>query len=242
MNLAIDIGNTSISAALFKNNNLVKKSYFNSIEKFIDFFSSIRGHNIQSCIISSVVPKLTSDYTTLLKENYNLPVINITYKLSNLDLQVPHPETVGSDRLCNIFAVQRDYKIPAIIIDFGTATTYDVINNKKQFIGGVIAAGIETSANYLINKAALLSETDLLFPENAVGVDTQTNIQSGIMFGAVDQVEGMIKRITLETKTDYSVILTGGFSNLISPQLTFSHTVDKDLTLKGVIYIYESNN
>ena len=73
-------------------------------------------------------------------------------------------------------------------------------------------------------------------------MDTKTNIQSGIMFGAVDQVEGMIKRISLETKTYYSVILTGGFSNLISQQLAFSHTVDKDLTLKGIIYIYESND
>ena len=154
MNLAIDIGNTSISAGLFKNNILVKKSHFNSIEKFIDFFSIIREHNIQSCIISSVVPTLTSDYTTLLKENYNLPVININYKLSKLDLQVSHPETVGSDRLCNISAAQRDYKVPAIIIDFGTATTYDVVNKKGYFIGGAIAPGIKTSSEYLISKAA----------------------------------------------------------------------------------------
>ena len=242
MNLAIDIGNTSISAGLFKNDVLLKKSHFDSIEKFIDFLDSIIEYNIQASIISSVVPKLTNDYTILLTENYNLQVINIDYKLSKLDLQVPCPETVGADRLCNVFAAQKDYKVPAIIIDFGTATSYDVINSKKQFVGGAIAVGIETSAKYLINKAALLSKTELLFPENVVGVDTQTNIQSGIMFGAVDQVEGMIKRITLETKTNYSIILTGGFSDLISPQLTSPHAVDKDLTLKGIIYIYELNN
>ena len=138
-------------------------------------------------------------------------------------------------------ATQNEYSIPAIIIDFGTATTYDVINNKNQFIGGAIAAGVETSANYLLSKAALLSDTDLLFPDNAIGVDTTTNIQSGIMFGAVDQVEGMIKRISLETNTEYFIILTGGFANLISPQLSFSHSVDQNLTLKGMIYIHESN-
>ena len=242
MKLAIDIGNTSITAGLFKKNKLFKKSHFNSIEKFGDFLDNIKQHDIKCAIISSVAPKLTKDYSNLLKVRYNLSIINIDYKLSQLDLQVPHPETIGADRLCNIAATQNEYSTPAIIIDFGTATTYDVINNKNQFIGGAIAAGIETSANYLLSKAALLSSTDLLFPDNAIGIDTTTNIQSGIMFGAVDQVEGMIKRISLETNTEYFIILTGGFANLISPQLSFSHSVDQDLTLKGMIYIYESNN
>ena len=242
MKLAIDIGNTSVTVGLFKGNKLFKNSHFNSIEKFEAFLDNIKQYDIKCAIISSVVPKLTKDYSNLLKARYNLSIINIDYKLSQLDLQVPHPETIGADRLCNMVAMQNEYPAPAIIIDFGTATTYDVINNKNQFIGGAIAAGVETSANYLLSKAALLSETDLLFPDNAIGIDTTTNIQSGIMFGAVDQVEGMIKRITLETNTEYFIILTGGFANLLSPQLNFSHSVDQDLTLKGMIYIYESNN
>ena len=242
MKLAIDIGNTSITVGLFKGNVLFKNSHFNSIEKFGNFLDNIKQYDIKCAIISSVAPKLTTDYSNLLKARYNLSIINIDYKLSQLDLQVPHPETIGADRLCNIAATQNEYSTPAIIIDFGTATTYDVINNKNQFIGGAIAAGVETSANYLLSKAALLSDTDLLFPDNAIGIDTTTNIQSGIMFGAVDQVQGMIKRISLETNTEYFIILTGGFANLISPQLSFSHSVDQNLTLKGMIYIYESNN
>ena len=242
MKLAIDIGNTSITVGLFKGNVLFKNSHFNSIEKFGDFLDNIKQYNIKCAIISSVAPKLTKDYSNLLKVRYNLSIINIDYKLSQLDLQVPHPETIGADRLCNMAATQNEYSTPAIIIDFGTATTYDVINNKNQFIGGAIAAGVETSANYLLSKAALLSDTDLLFPDNAIGIDTTTNIQSGIMFGAVDQVEGMIKRISLETNTEYFIILTGGFANLISPQLSFSHSVDQNLTLKGMIYIHESNS
>ena len=242
MKLAIDIGNTSITIGLFKKNKLFKNSHFNSIEKFGDFLDNIKQYNIKCAIISSVAPKVTKDYSNLLKVKYNLSIINIDYKLSQLDLQVPHPETIGADRLCNMAATQNEYSTPAIIIDFGTATTYDVINNKNQFIGGAIAAGVETSANYLLSKAALLSDTDLLFPDNAIGIDTTTNIQSGIMFGAVDQVEGMIKRISLETNTEYFIILTGGFANLISPQLSFSHSVDQNLTLKGMIYIHESNS
>ena len=242
MKLAIDIGNTSVTVGLFKGNKLFKNSHFNSIEKFEAFLDNIKQYDIKCAIISSVVPKLTKDYSNLLKVRYNLSIINLDYKLSQLDLQVPHPETIGVDRLCNMVATQNEYSVPAIIIDFGTATTYDVINNKNQFIGGAIAAGVETSANYLLSKAALLCDTDLLFPDNVIGVDTTTNIQSGIMFGAVDQVEGMIKRITLETNTEYFIILTGGFANLLSPQLSFSHSVDQDLTLKGMIYIYESNN
>ena len=168
---------------------------------------------------------------------YKLP-----FKVTDLLLQVPEPETIGVDRLCNIFAVKKDYNIPSIIVDFGTATTFDVINSEGIFIGGAIAAGIEISSEYLINKAALLSETNLVFPNNVIGIDTATNIQSGIMFGSVGQVEGMIHRIQEETEINYSIFLTGGFSKLISPKLKFNHVVDIDLTLKGIIYIYEHNN
>ena len=101
---------------------------------------------------------------------------------------------------------------------------------------------MEQEQNTDQNNKQNLSDTDLLFPNSVIGKDTKTNIQSGIMFGAVDQVEGMVKRIYKETHTDYSIILTGGFASLISRQLSFSHTVDHDLTLMGMIYIHESNS
>jgi len=242
MKLAIDIGNTAISVGLFDDYDIIKKTHFSSINKFILFLDSIKNYDIESAIISSVVPELTDTYQNLLEENYQYPTFIINYKVTDLLLQVSKPETVGVDRLCNIFAVKKDYDIPAIIIDFGTATTFDVINSEGIFIGGAIATGIEISAEYLINKAALLSETNLVFPNNVIGIDTTTNIQSGIMFGAVGQVEGMIYRIQEETETNYSIFLTGGFSKLISPKLKLNHTVDIDLTLKGIIYIYEHNN
>ena len=165
----------------------------------------------------------------------------INYTNSKLSLKVQKPGTVGNDRLCNIFATIKLYKTPSIIVDFGTATTYDVIDVNNEFIGGAIGAGIETSANYLINKAALLSTTDLKFPKHVIGINTKENIQSGIMYGALDQVEGMIKRISNESDEEYNIILTGGLSTVLSPYLSLEHTLDLDLTLKGMIYIDEDN-
>ena len=158
-----------------------------------------------------------------------------------MNLKVNNPSTVGADRLCNIKATIQLYNVPAIIIDFGTATTYDVINKDSEFIGGAIAAGVETSAAYLIEKAALLSKTDLEFPEHAIGIDTKQNIQSGIMYGAVDQLEGMINRIKKESNEEYNIIITGGLAKTISPYLSIKHTLDSDLTLKVMILIDESN-
>ena len=242
MKLAIDIGNTSTSIGLFDDYDIIKKNHFHTIDDFILFLNDIKKYHIECAIISSVVPHLTIAYKKILIKDYHFSVFIIDYKSSGLTLKVREPETVGPDRLCNIFAVIKDYDIPAIIVDFGTATTYDVINKNSEFIGGAIATGIETSAQYLIDKAALLSRTDLMFPDTIIGIDTISNIQSGVMFGALDQVEGMIQRIQKETNMDYLIFLTGGFSNLLAPQLSINHTVDIDLTLKGIIYIYDYNN
>ncbi|MBI44956.1 MAG: pantothenate kinase [Candidatus Marinimicrobia bacterium] len=242
MKLAIDIGNTSTSIGLFDEYDIIKKNHFNTIDDFILFLNDIKKYHIECAIISSVVPHLTIVYKKILIEDYHFSVFIIDYKSSGLVLKVRNPETVGLDRICNIFAVIKDYDVPAIIVDFGTATTYDVINRNSEFIGGAIATGIETSTQYLIDKAALLSKTELIFPDSVIGTDTTTNIQSGVMFGAVDQVEGMIQRIQKETNMDYLIFLTGGFSNLLAPKLSINHTVDIDLTLKGIISIYDYNN
>ena len=238
MILAIDIGNTSVTCGLFKNESIIKRFNVNSFEALDNEINSIK---IEKIIIASVVPKATKQYVDYCKINNYVNNL-IDYKSSLLSLKVKEPETVGNDRICNIFAAIKLYDTPAIIVDFGTATTYDVISTSNEFLGGAIGAGIETSADYLINNAALLSKTDLKFPENVIGIDTKENIQSGIMYGAIDQVEGMIKRIINEKKNKYTIILTGGFSKLLSPYLSADHILDMDLTLKGMYYIDKSNN
>ena len=240
MKIAIDIGNTSVTCGLFKKNSLIEKKEMGSLNSFKSFINNLNT-NIDKIIISSVVPQLTEDYLHLLSNKFSNIIFLINNKNSKLNLKVNNPSTVGADRLCNIKATIQLYNVPAIIIDFGTATTYDVINKDSEFIGGAIASGVETSAAYLIEKAALLSKTDLEFPEHAIGIDTKQNIQSGIMYGAVDQLEGMINRIKKESNEEYNIIITGGLAKTISPYLSIKHTLDSDLTLKGMILIDESN-
>ena len=241
MKIAIDIGNTSVTCGVFEKNKIVIKNDFDSAKSFQLYINDFDHITINKIIISSVVPKLTEKYVNLLSSNYIDRIKIIDNKNSQLSLKIKEPKSVGADRLCNIKAALKLYKYPAIIVDFGTATTYDVINDNGEFIGGAISSGVQTSATYLIQKAALLFKTDLKFPQNVIGIDTKENIQSGIMYGALDQVEGMIKRISNESGEEYNIILTGGLSTVLSPCLSLEHTLDLDLTLKGMIYIDEDN-
>ena len=241
MILAVDLGNTQIKFGIFKERELVHTHTCapnNNIEKNIKL---LKKFNITLSVISSVVPPLTILYQKAISKYLELNPLIINHKNCNINLIVDQPETVGADRICNAVAASVLYETSAIIVDFGTATTYDVINNKGDFIGGVIAPGVETSANYLIKKAALLSKTDLKFPKKIIGTNTKNNIQSGVMFGSIDQVTGMIQRINNELAINHKIILTGGFSKLISPYLTINHFLDMNLTLRGIVFISETN-
>ena len=239
MKLVIDIGNTFIKCAIFKSTNIIDRISIQSVNQLLDF---LKKYDLDKIIISSVVPEKNKEFIKYIGNYINTKIHLISYKDTDLKLNVENPASIGNDRICNIFAAIKLYNIPAIVIDFGTATTYDVINSKKEFIGGIISPGVETSVDNLISKAALLNQIDLKFPKSVIGKNTKTNIQSGIMFGAVSQVEGLINRIELESNQKYNIILTGGFSKLLSKVLSINHTVDVDLTLKGMFHIDESFN
>ena len=242
MVLVVDIGNTQIKLGIFNDQRLVKEISFISFNDFKRNNQLLKNYSIQSAVISSVVPKLTDLIFEEIKNIYTIDAFIINHKNSRLKLNVKRPETIGADRLCNMAAAIQQYNKPIIIIDFGTANTYDVIDENNIFLGGAISPGIETSAKYLIEKAALLNETKFHFPEQVIGKTTTTNIQSGIMFGAIDQITGMIDRIKKETQNDnYSIILTGGFGKLLSPKLKIKHILDEHLTLKGLLHIHSLN-
>ena len=241
MKLALDIGNTQIKLGIFDHLNLIHTEYFQDNKTIHQKLKYIKKFKPTISIISSVVPNLTTKYEKIIHDYWGLNSFIINNTNCHLTLKVSEPNTVGADRICNVMAALKLYNAPSIVIDFGTATTYDVINKKGEFIGGIIAPGIKTSSQYLIQKAALLNHTDFIFPKKVIGKNTEENIQSGIMFGAIDQIEGMIKRINNETKEENNIILTGGFSKLISPKISLKHISDIDLTLKGMNIIHESN-
>ncbi|MGD0337954.1 MAG: type III pantothenate kinase [Bacteroidota bacterium] len=251
MLLAIDIGNTHTVIGVFERDRLIGDWRITSdtartedeIGIFVKSFcknSSIDPELIVRSGISSVVPNLTPIYQKMTKKYFDIEPTIISPAL-NLGITILYedPSAVGTDRLCNAVAGYTQYGGPLIIIDFGTATTYDVVSEQGEYLGGVIAPGVETSSAELHRRAAKLPKIDTVFPEKAIGRTTITSMQSGILFGAVDSVEGMVKRIGAELGKKPTVIGTGGLSAMISLQTTVIDFVVPSLVLDGVRIIVD---
>lgn len=241
MMLLVDIGNTNTVCSLYDGQNYVMNKRILPNQNLVPIIKKMLNYNINHIAIASVVPKMTDKYLKLFRKSFNIDSFLVSHQNANIELMVDSKEEVGADRICNVKAAIKKTKNNCIVIDFGTATTYDVINNKQQFIGGAIAPGIEVSGDYLITKAALLKNTLLEFPKNYIGKNTKTNIQSGIMYGAINSIEGMIINIKKELNGNIDIILTGGFSTLLSPKLSFKHKLEPNLTIDGLKLIYEEN-
>ncbi len=240
MILCIDIGNTSITYSTWDGK---KFSSIKRISTGEHVLKTPDSNSLESIAISSVVPNLTNYYYNYFNENFEIEPFIATHNNCKINLLVDNPSKVGPDRICNAFGTQKKYGAPCIIIDFGSATTYDIINENGDFIGGAIAPGIDVSANYLIKKAALLNEAIFEFPNKVIGKNTNANLQSGIMYSGLDSVQGMIKRIKKELQNnDIQVVLTGGFSRLISEKLEVNHIIDEMLTLYGLKGIFTEFN
>jgi type III pantothenate kinase len=235
MILCIDIGNTNIVTAIWNGEKYINEHRIQSNKGIKKPLSHIDFNSIFKIIISSVVPKLTDEYIDKLKDLTNIIPFLVTSQNCNLKLDVDLPQEVGADRICNSFAAKNIFGSPSLVIDFGSATTYDIIDENGAFIGGAIAPGIDISANHLIEKTALLRSAAFQFPKKAIGKNTKTNLQSGIMFGGLDSVNGMINRIQSEMKWEQmTIILTGGFSALISKKIDRMHHLTPNLTLDGM--------
>ena len=237
--LLLDIGNTSIAYSITKNGKVTdihrveNQEYINKFMKLFDF------SHIDKTLICSVVPSISDSVVDVLKYK-DVDYFEINYTHAKTKLLVDKPSEVGNDRICNIMGA-KVINAPAIIIDFGTATTYDIINENGDFIGGAISPGIDISADYLINKAALLKTTAYIFPNSIIGTTTESNIQSGVMYGGLFSVIGMINSIKSELgNQDVEIIITGGFGKLISDKLDIKHKYIESLTMDGMLNIYSS--
>jgi type III pantothenate kinase len=241
--LAVDIGNTNVTCGVHNGKKWVHTLRLPSTLNSLNQFSTLKEFEITKSAISSVVPNLTQVYIESIQSLFQIDAYIISYQNSGVELLVETPKDVGADRICNVAAAKELVGTPSIVGDIGSATNYDVVDENGAFIGGAIAPGIEVAAHNLIEKAALLKETAFTVPDIAVGITTASNLQSGIMLGAIDVVDGMFHRIMDEMKwDDCNIIVTGGFGGLISPHLKTKHNYLPNLTLDGVRIIHGKNS
>ena len=242
--ILIDIGNTNIVFAVSANNLIKKiirintkqnknklKTLINSI--IVNYSAIKRLDNSKLAIISSVVPSLNSIITDILKKNFIkgfiikskdiMPFLKINYNLKE----------IGADRLANSAAIIRNKISNSIVIDFGTATTFEVIKN-NIFLGGVIFPGINLSKNTLINEASLLKNTEVIKTKKVIANNSKKSIQSGFYWGYLLAINGLIKKISKENKIKPKIILTGGLANIFKDDIKPKPIVRPNLTLEGL--------
>lgn len=255
MIICLDVGNTNIKFAVYDGDTLklsfrVATEHKKTSDEYGGQLLSILSNNgikpedISGGIISSVVPQL--DYTlgractTYLKIKPKMLAPGLK---TGLNLKVDNAKEVGADRVVNNVAAVKKYGYPLIVIDFGTATTFNAINEKGDFIGGVIAPGIKGSLDSLVNGTAKLPRVEIERPQSVIGKNTVTNMQSGIVFGFAGLVEYIVKKIKREMKCEnIKAVATGGFSEVIANEVSCIDVVDKLLTLEGLKYLYDLNN
>jgi type III pantothenate kinase len=238
MNLTIDIGNTSVTLGLFQADKLMHRAALATRNnQYYTFFKPFfRKYPIDKVIVSSVVPQATRKLEVALKKLKIKHVIilgkNLVVPISNL---YQFPGQVGQDRLVNAFAAIKLYGIPAIVVDFGTAITFDVISSKQEYLGGMILPGIETSLAALYEKTALLPRIKLdTAPKNLIGKNTRDSMLSGVIFGFASLTDGVIKKLKLKLGQRVKVIGTGGNIKFIFPHCQEFSAIDLNLTLKGL--------
>jgi type III pantothenate kinase len=255
MLLAIDIGNTHTVFGVFRGSKLIADWRVTSmlqrtedeVGTQVRLFLKEAGipmKSIKGVGISSVVPNLTDIFSMMARKYFSVEPLIISPSV-DLGIKVLYddPHSVGADRICNAIAGYASFGGPLIIIDFGTATTYDVISRTGDYLGGVIAPGIETSAVDLHRRAAKLPKIELHFPTGIIGRDTVSSMQAGILYGAVDAMEGMVDRIQREVRklegTNATVVATGGFSKLVAQKSKTISASVPSLVLDGVRMVYD---
>ena len=234
MLLAVDIGNTNIVLGLFDKNRLISKQRILTNDQAS---VKVRGR-VDAAIISSVVPRLTGILSAKINKQYGIRPVIVNWKNIGLKIALKNKNQVGVDRLVNAIAVKRMYGAPAVIIDFGTATTFCATDRNGRYLGGAITSGLAISRDVLHERTAKLPLIEIKKPKKVIGQDTIEAMRSGLFYGYVDMVEGMIKRFKANLGRNAKVIATGGLSGIIASGTRKIDVVDQDLTLKGLNIIY----
>ncbi|TMQ49043.1 MAG: type III pantothenate kinase [Candidatus Eisenbacteria bacterium] len=192
--------------------------------------------------LCSVVPALTPAWAAALERRTGRPPLEVNAASARgLVIRYRDKGSVGADRIANAIAVRAFYGTPAIVVDLGTATTFDCISKSGAYLGGVIAPGVGTSAEELFRRAARLPRVELRKPARALGRTTEESLRAGVLWGAAGQVDALVRRLALEMRGTPHVIATGGYASIVAPECETINRVDESLTLKGMRILWEES-
>ena len=253
MLLAIDVGNTNVSFGVLERGKLLhhmrcecarqrtSDEYTILVRQMMSLYE-IDHERISGAVIASVVPTLTDTMAQVVRRGFKRePLVVGPGIKTGMPILYEDPREVGADRIVNAVAGYEWAKGPVIVVDFGTATTFDCVSKKGEYLGGVIVPGVQISADALFARAARLHRVDLAVPPRAVGRNTTQSMQAGIVFGYAALVDGLCERLKRELGDDVRVVATGGLASLICSESKAVETVDHDLTLNGLWIIHERN-
>jgi len=249
--LVVDAGNTNIVLGVYRGEELVSSwRLATARERTADEYGILARQlvgdalhaGLEGAIVASVVPPLNSALTFMVQKYFDIePMFVEPGVKTGIAIHVDNPLEVGADRIVNCAAAHVAYGGPTVIVDFGTATTFDVVSANAEFIGGVIAPGLNISAEALFARAARLPRVDIRRPDRVIGTNTVVNMQSGIYFGYLGLVDGILERIKTEVPDLKHVVATGGLATLFAEDSEHIDEVDTELTLRGLKIIFDRN-
>ncbi|MEZ5344492.1 MAG: type III pantothenate kinase [Pyrinomonadaceae bacterium] len=245
MLLTIDIGNSKTKFGLFDNKLLIRKFAIDTVREqsadsiYQAVMTSI-PEDLRGIVISSVVKELDGTYLDLARDLFFIEPMFIDHTLDfGFKINYFPPEDCGPDRLIEAFAAVGKFGAPCIVCAFGTATTIDLVNENSEYLGGIITPGIGTLSSALFDKTSKLPSVELERPDSVIGNSTKGSIQSGIYFGYIGLVDGIIRRMIAELNEKPPVVSTGGFAKLIAEDSEFVNNIEENLMLDGLRLIYE---
>jgi type III pantothenate kinase len=248
--LVVDVGNTNVVLGIYRGDELTGSwRLATARERTADEYGILTRQLIgesaaalDGAIVSSVVPPLNSAFAWMIHEYFGVEPLFVEPGVkTGIAIHVDNPQEVGADRIVNCVAAFERYGGPTIIVDFGTATTFDVVTANAEYVGGVIAPGLNISAEALFARASRLPRVDIRRPPTVIGTNTVVNMQSGLYFGYLGLVDGILSRMKQELPSVKKILATGGLASLMARDSEYIEEVDDDLTLKGLKIIYDRN-
>jgi type III pantothenate kinase len=246
--LAIDVGNTQTALGLFEGGELAKRWRLSTEpqrtgdELGLFLGGLIELASLDGICLASTVPSLIRSYEELAEQVGAQLLVLGPGTRTGMAIRYDDPREVGPDRIANAVAARERYGAPAVVVDFGTSTNFDVVSAAGEYVGGVLAPGIEVSMNALFERAARLVKVDFVAPETAIGKTTESALRSGLVFGFAGQVDGIVERIRAELGDESApVVATGGLAELIAPHTATIGKVDPFLTLEGLRLVWDLN-